>query len=119
VFSESGRRCWSPTRKARAWSWRFARAAGLQVSGTDWDDKGEQDASDRSRVLGYIPTARYPSALAIVGSTLFVGNGKGAGRAERANEAFPPNHTLRGRTRRGSRGASAASRCRIRRRSRR
>jgi YVTN family beta-propeller protein len=32
-----------------------------------------------SRVRGFIPTGQYPSAVALVGSTLFVGNGKGTG----------------------------------------
>jgi len=100
VFSESGR----TLLVANAQSQSVAvvalsrAAAGLQPSGTDWDDKGEQEESDRSRVLGYIPTARYPSALAVVGSTLFVGNGKGepAARSNAPNDAFPPNHALRG-----------------------
>lgn len=33
----------------------------------------------RSTVRGFIPTGQYPSALAIVGRTLFIGNGKGTG----------------------------------------
>ncbi len=36
-------------------------------------------APARSRVKGFIPTGQYPSALAVVGQTLFVGNGKGTG----------------------------------------
>src|SRR5262249_6115722 len=32
-----------------------------------------------SKVKGFIPTGCYPSALAVVGRTLFVGNGKGTG----------------------------------------
>src|SRR5262249_34169098 len=32
-----------------------------------------------SKVKGFIPTGSYPSALAVVGRTLFVGNGKGTG----------------------------------------
>jgi YVTN family beta-propeller protein len=56
----------------------------------------------RSRVKGFIPTGQYPSALAVVGQTLFIGNGKGtgvqnsslivdnSGRAPNApNERFP------------------------------
>jgi YVTN family beta-propeller protein len=39
-----------------------------------WGDKEE-----RSKVKGFIPTGQYPSALAVVGSTLFIGNGKGTG----------------------------------------
>ncbi|HEY4424971.1 MAG TPA: bifunctional YncE family protein/alkaline phosphatase family protein [Pyrinomonadaceae bacterium] len=33
----------------------------------------------RSQVRGFIPTGQYPSALALVGQTLFIGNGKGTG----------------------------------------
>ena len=57
-----------------------------------------------SRLAGLIPTGRYPSALALVGDTLFVGNGKGTGTANSSNDvdesgrnpnapnaAFPPN----------------------------
>ncbi len=33
----------------------------------------------RSTVRGFIPTGQYPSALAVVGRTLFIGNGKGTG----------------------------------------
>jgi YVTN family beta-propeller protein len=36
-------------------------------------------APARSRVKGFIPTGQYPSALALVGQTLFIGNGKGTG----------------------------------------
>ncbi|HJT28995.1 MAG TPA: bifunctional YncE family protein/alkaline phosphatase family protein [Pyrinomonadaceae bacterium] len=36
-------------------------------------------APARSRVKGFIPTGQYPSALALVGSILFIGNGKGTG----------------------------------------
>jgi YVTN family beta-propeller protein len=59
-------------------------------------------APARSRVKGFIPTGQYPSALAVVGQTLFIGNGKGtgvqnsslivdnSGRAPNApNERFP------------------------------
>src|SRR2546425_10031419 len=34
---------------------------------------------DRSVVRGFIPTGQYPSALAVVGQTIFAGNGKGTG----------------------------------------
>ncbi|HYV13103.1 MAG TPA: bifunctional YncE family protein/alkaline phosphatase family protein [Pyrinomonadaceae bacterium] len=36
-------------------------------------------APAHSRVKGFIPTGQYPSALALVGQTLFIGNGKGTG----------------------------------------
>ena len=35
--------------------------------------------AERSLVRGFIPTGQYPSALAIAGQTIFVGNGKGTG----------------------------------------
>ncbi len=37
------------------------------------------ELSKRSTVRGFIPTGQYPSAVAIVGRTIFVGNGKGTG----------------------------------------
>jgi YVTN family beta-propeller protein len=33
----------------------------------------------RSRIRGFIPAGQYPSALAVVGSSIFIGNGKGTG----------------------------------------
>ena len=36
-------------------------------------------AAPHARVRGFIPTGQYPSALAVVGQTLFIGNGKGTG----------------------------------------
>ena len=39
-----------------------------------WDEKEE-----RSKVRGFIPTGQYPSAVAVVDQTLFIGNGKGTG----------------------------------------
>jgi len=44
----------------------------------DGDETAEQ-AADRSRVTGFIPAGHYPSAVAVAGRTLFVGNGKGTG----------------------------------------
>jgi YVTN family beta-propeller protein len=76
-----------------------AAAAGLDGAGAGTnDDREDRQEGDRSRVAGYIPTARYPTALAVVGSTLFVGNGKGEppARANQPNESFPPTHVLRG-----------------------
>jgi YVTN family beta-propeller protein len=68
----------------------------------EWDD----ERSERSTVRGFIPTGQYPSALAVVGQTIFVGNGKGtglensssvvnsSGRVPNApNEQFPPAAT--------------------------
>jgi YVTN family beta-propeller protein len=39
-----------------------------------------------SRLAGLIPTGRYPSAVAVVGNTLFVGNGKGTGTKNSSND---------------------------------
>jgi YVTN family beta-propeller protein len=38
-----------------------------------------ENNEEHSKVKGFIPTGYYPSALAVVGRTLFVGNGKGTG----------------------------------------
>ena len=35
--------------------------------------------TERSMVRGFIPTGQYPSAVAVVGETIFIGNGKGTG----------------------------------------
>jgi len=58
----------------------------------------------KSKVLGFIPTGQYPSAIAVADGKLFIGNGKGTGfesssmRANNSgrtpnppNAAFPPN----------------------------
>src|SRR5467141_2688177 len=58
----------------------------------------------KSKVLGFIPTGQYPSAVAVADGRLFIGNGKGTGfepssmRANNSgrtpnppNAAFPPN----------------------------
>jgi len=41
--------------------------------------RGELWGDERSKVRGFIPTGQYPSAVAVVGQTLFIGNGKGTG----------------------------------------
>jgi YVTN family beta-propeller protein len=43
------------------------------------EERGNDDEWDRSKVRGFIPTGQYPSAIAMVGRTIFVGNGKGTG----------------------------------------
>ncbi|HEY0765506.1 MAG TPA: bifunctional YncE family protein/alkaline phosphatase family protein [Pyrinomonadaceae bacterium] len=43
-----------------------------KARGEGWDD-------ERSKVRGFIPTGQYPSAVAVVGPTIFIGNGKGTG----------------------------------------
>jgi len=52
-------------------------AAGGKKSEERWEDKDGDNK--RSKVLGFIPTGQYPSAVAIAGKTLFIGNGKGTG----------------------------------------
>src|SRR5215471_7065412 len=59
--------------------------------------------ADASHVRGFVPTGQYPSAVAFVSGTLFVGNGKGTGVANSSltvnnsgrvpnapNDRFPP-----------------------------
>jgi YVTN family beta-propeller protein len=46
-----------------------------RAGGKQWSE-GE---TDRSTIRGFIPTGNYPSAVAVVGKNLFVGNGKGTG----------------------------------------
>lgn len=72
------------------------------------NEKSESPAA--SKLLGFIPTGNYPSAVAVVGNQLFIGNGKGtgvensstvinnSGRAPNApNENFPAGKSnLRG-----------------------
>src|SRR5262249_29976002 len=48
-------------------------SAAARGSGPDSENDGH------SKVKGFIPTGNYPSALAVVGRTLFIGNGKGTG----------------------------------------
>ncbi|HEX6717085.1 MAG TPA: beta-propeller fold lactonase family protein [Pyrinomonadaceae bacterium] len=58
--------------------------------GNEKSDKASQETTNRtsqegwlaparSRVRGFIPTGQYPSAIAVVGPTIFIGNGKGTG----------------------------------------
>jgi YVTN family beta-propeller protein len=42
-------------------------------------ERERQEAARRSVVRGFIPTGRYPAAVAVVGRTIFYGNGKGTG----------------------------------------
>jgi len=49
------------------------------LSDSPWRDSNHDDDDERSSVKGFIPTGQYPSALAIAGNRLFVGNGKGTG----------------------------------------
>lgn len=73
-----------------------------KARGGSAEAKGKETA--KSKILGFIPTGQYPSAVAVADGKLFVGNGKGTGfepssmRANNSgwtpnppNEAFPPN----------------------------
>jgi YVTN family beta-propeller protein len=55
------------------------RTSGANASSWDRTSQEEGLAPARSKVKGFIPTGQYPSALALAGSTLFIGNGKGTG----------------------------------------
>src|SRR5262245_9110174 len=55
-----------------------SRGAARVREREDAREKRDED-NNRSKVRGFIPTGQYPSAVAIVGRTLFVGNGKGTG----------------------------------------
>ncbi|HXG83257.1 MAG TPA: hypothetical protein VNI84_04430, partial [Pyrinomonadaceae bacterium] len=35
--------------------------------------------SPKSKIVGFVPSGNYPSAVAVVGNRLFIGNGKGTG----------------------------------------
>ena len=78
---------------------------GADVFPSGTRDKDDDDGRPRqrrpraaSRVVGFVPTARYPSALAMVGAELFIGNGKGeaAARPNAPTAEFPANPKLRG-----------------------
>jgi len=51
--------------------------------------------ASRSKVLGFIPTGQYPSAVAVADGRLFIGNGKGTGfepsSMRVSNTGFTPN----------------------------
>jgi YVTN family beta-propeller protein len=46
---------------------------------------GQPSAKQRSKLAGFIPTGSYPSAVAVVGKSLFVANGKGTGMENSSN----------------------------------
>jgi YVTN family beta-propeller protein len=55
-------------------------AKSLDNSGTsDRPAYADRKRDEMSRVLGFIPTGYYPSAVAVVDQSIFVGNGKGTG----------------------------------------
>ncbi len=43
------------------------------------NERNRSEDKSRSKVVGFIPTGNYPSAVAVVGNRLFIGNGKGTG----------------------------------------
>jgi YVTN family beta-propeller protein len=51
--------------------------AVVELSSRARDSGNEKE--ERTKVMGFIPTGQYPSALAVVGQTLYIGNGKGTG----------------------------------------
>jgi len=66
--------------------------------------EAKEQGTTKSKVLGFIPTGQYPSAVAVANGKLFIGNGKGTGfepssmRVDNSgrtpnppNAAFPPN----------------------------
>jgi len=67
-----------------------ARGGAVDKEKNEW-----RDDADRSKVRGFIPTGQYPSAIAVVNRTLFVGNGKGTGFESSSvvvdNSGFVPN----------------------------
>ena len=75
-----------------------ARAGADGARDDDDAPAAAAERDDRSRVVGFIPTARYPSALAVVGRHLFVGNGLGEppARPNAPTADFPANAMLRG-----------------------
>jgi YVTN family beta-propeller protein len=59
-----------------------ANAHSNSVAVVQLGDRTSQEGrltSARSKVRGVIPTGQYPSAIAIAGQTIFIGNGKGTG----------------------------------------
>jgi DNA-binding beta-propeller fold protein YncE len=61
--------------------------AVVSLSEKSLDNSGSSDKpayldrkrDEMSRVLGFIPTGYYPSAVAVIDQTIFIGNGKGTG----------------------------------------
>ena len=55
------------------------RGDDLYVANAHSNSIAVVELSRRSTVRGFIPTGQYPSAVAVVGQTIFAGNGKGTG----------------------------------------
>jgi len=55
----------------------------------------KNDEGAKSKILGFIPTGQYPSAVAVADGKLFIGNGKGTGfepsSMRVSNSGFTPN----------------------------
>jgi YVTN family beta-propeller protein len=58
----------------------LANAAPERVVTTQNRTTQEGWLAARSKVKGFIPTGQYPSAIAVAGRTIFIGNGKGTGQ---------------------------------------
>ena len=56
-----------------------ANSHSNSVAVVDVADGTTERAHAGSKVRGFIPTGQYPSAVALVGQTIFIGNGKGTG----------------------------------------
>jgi YVTN family beta-propeller protein len=99
-----------------------SKARGVAAARPERSEREERENhngdADRSKVRGFIPTGQYPSAIAMVGRTLFVGNGKGTGfqnsslvvdnsgmAPNRSNDRFPGS----GHGERGEHGLSLIS----------
>lgn len=53
--------------------------AVVELSAKARGESSSGEGAGRSTVRGFIPTGRYPTAVAVVGQSIFVGNGKGTG----------------------------------------
>lgn len=72
-----------------------ARGTKSRTGSDEREQRSEEKQDDRTRVRGFIPTGQYPSAVAVAGRTVFVGNGKGTGFQSSSvvvdNSGFSPN----------------------------
>jgi len=61
-------------------------------------DGDDEEGGQSTRVVGFLPTARYPTVVAMVGADLYIGNGKGEppARPNAPTPEFPANEKLRG-----------------------
>lgn len=53
--------------------------AVVELSAKARGERSDEAHAERSTVRGFIPSGQYPSAVAVVGQTIFIGNGKGTG----------------------------------------